>query len=66
MIYDDAWVKAEEVKRAWLDANGLYEAEDEHASCGVGLVVSISGKPSRRVVENGIARYTNSRTINNI
>ncbi|MFN3576813.1 MAG: glutamate synthase large subunit, partial [Tabrizicola sp.] len=52
--YDDAWVRAEEEKRAWLDANGLYRAEDEHSSCGVGLVVSISGKPSRKVVENGI------------
>ncbi|MGL6209158.1 MAG: glutamate synthase central domain-containing protein, partial [Paracoccaceae bacterium] len=29
--------------------------EDEHSSCGVGLVVAISGKPSRKVVENGIA-----------
>uniref|UniRef100_O08339 Glutamate synthase [NADPH] large chain n=1 Tax=Cereibacter sphaeroides TaxID=1063 RepID=O08339_CERSP len=54
-IYDEAWVKAEEAKGAWLDANGLYKAEDEHASCGVGLVVSISGTPSRKVVESGIA-----------
>ena len=53
--YDDAWVKAEEAKRAFMDANGLYRAEDEHSSCGVGLVVAISGKPSRKVVENGIA-----------
>ena len=53
-IYDDAWVKSEEAKRAWLDANGLYKADDEHASCGVGLVVAISGKPTRKVVENGI------------
>ena len=53
--YDEAWVAAEEAKRAWLDANGLYKTEDEHSSCGVGLVVSISGKPSRKVVENGIA-----------
>lgn len=52
---DAAWVAAEEAKRAWLDANGLYKAEDEHSSCGVGLVVSISGKPSRRLVENGIS-----------
>ena len=53
--YNDAWVKSEEAKRAWMDANSLYKTEDEHASCGVGLVVAISGKPSRRVVENGIA-----------
>ena len=54
-LYNDAWVKAEEAKRAWMDANGLYKCEDEHASCGVGLVVAVSGKPSRKVVENGIA-----------
>ena len=53
-IYDEAWVKAEEDKRAWLDTNGLYKTEDEHSSCGVGLVVAVSGKPSRKVVENGI------------
>ncbi|SNX72359.1 glutamate synthase (NADPH) large subunit [Cereibacter ovatus] len=53
--YDEAWVKAEEAKRAWLAENGLYRDEDEHSSCGVGLVVSISGKPSRKVVENGIS-----------
>jgi len=52
--FDDAWVAREQAARAWLDANGLYRAEDEHASCGVGLVVSISGKASRRVVQNGI------------
>ena len=54
-IYDQAWVAAEEAKRAFMAENSLYRAEDEHASCGVGLVVAISGKPSRRVVENGIA-----------
>ncbi|MFT4152028.1 MAG: hypothetical protein QM656_17630, partial [Paracoccaceae bacterium] len=52
--YDEAWVAAEEAKRKWLDENGLYKAEDEHSSCGVGLVVSISGKPSRKVVQAGI------------
>ncbi len=48
------WVAAEETRRAWMDAHSLYRAEDEHASCGVGLVVSIEGKPSRKVVEHGI------------
>ncbi len=55
MTFDAKWVAAEQAKRAWMDANSLYKAEDEHASCGVGLVVAISGKPSRKVVENGIA-----------
>ena len=52
--YDDAWVAQEQAKRAYMDAHSLYKLDDEHASCGVGLVVAISGKPSRKVVENGI------------
>mgnify|MGYP000380025243 CR=1 FL=1 len=52
--HDAAWVAAEEAKRAWLAEHGLYRAEDEHASCGVGLVVAIDGTPSREVVVNGI------------
>ncbi|MDG1531448.1 MAG: glutamate synthase large subunit [Paracoccaceae bacterium] len=53
--YDEAWAKAEETKRQWMAENGLYAEEDEHSSCGVGLVVSIDGKPSRQVVDNGIS-----------
>ena len=52
--YDDAWVAQEEAKRAYMTEHGLYSPEEEHSSCGVGLVVSIDGKPSRSVVENGI------------
>ncbi|GHD98404.1 glutamate synthase [Defluviimonas sp. 20V17] len=52
--FDQSWVAAEEAKRAYMAENGLYRAEDEHASCGVGLVVSLSGKPSRKVVQHGI------------
>ena len=53
-IFDNAWVAAEQAKRDWMAENSLYRDEDEHASCGVGLVVSIDGTPSRAVVENGI------------
>ena len=53
--YDDAWVKAERAKRDFMAENGLYDHEDEKANCGVGLVVSIDGKKSRSVVENGIS-----------
>ncbi len=42
--YDEAWVAAEEAKRKWMAENGLYREDDEHSSCGVGLVVSIDGK----------------------
>ncbi|KJZ21207.1 glutamate synthase large subunit [Loktanella sp. S4079] len=52
--YDQAWVAAEEAKRKWMAENALYAEEDEHSSCGVGLVVAIDGTPSRGVVENGI------------
>ena len=53
--YDADWVAAEQKKRAWVAKNGLYSEAEEHASCGVGLVVSIDGMPSRKVVEHGIA-----------
>ena len=52
--FDASWVKAEEAKRKHMAENGLYSEAEEHASCGVGLVVSIDGKPSRKVVQAGI------------
>ncbi len=52
--FDRNWVRAEEKKRRWMAEHGFYNPEDEHASCGVGLVVAINGKPSRKVVQNGI------------
>jgi glutamate synthase (NADPH/NADH) large chain len=51
---DHNWKAEEEAKRNWLAENGMYSHEEEHSSCGVGLVVSIDGKPSRKVVEAGI------------
>ncbi len=52
--YDANWAAAEEAKRKWMAENGMYSEADEHSSCGVGLVVSVDGKKSRRVVEAGI------------
>ncbi|MGH1369781.1 MAG: glutamate synthase large subunit [Maritimibacter sp.] len=52
--YDDNWMAEETARRAWMAENSLYREEEEHASCGVGLVVSIDGKKSRKVVEAGI------------
>ena len=52
--YDENWVRAEEAKRTFMAENGLYEESEEHSSCGVGLVVSVDGKASRKVVEAGI------------
>ena len=48
------WAKDEAAKRAWMAENSLYSSDDEHASCGVGLVVSVDGTKSRKVVEHGI------------
>ena len=53
-VYDDAWVAREEAKRAMMAEQGLYSPEEEHSSCGVGLVVNIDGSKSRDVVLNGI------------
>ncbi len=52
--YDADWVRAEEAKRKWLAENGMYSETEEHSSCGVGLVVSVDGSKSRKVVEAGI------------
>ena len=52
--YDDAWVARTEAKRAFMAEKGMYSPEEEHSSCGVGLVVNIDGSRSREVVENGI------------
>ncbi|MBY4894307.1 glutamate synthase large subunit [Rhodobacteraceae bacterium N5(2021)] len=52
--YDQAWAAAEQAKREWMEANGMFREEDEHSSCGVGLVVAVDGKPQRSVVEAGI------------
>ncbi len=52
--YDEAWVAAEEAKRKWMAENGLYRDDDEHSSCGVGLVVALDGQASRKVVASGI------------
>jgi hypothetical protein len=41
--FDEAWVASEETKRAWMAEHGMYAPEDEHASCGVGLVVAQGG-----------------------
>ena len=52
--FDAKWVAEEKAKRAMMAEQGLYREDDEHSSCGVGLVVSVDGRPSRRVVEAGI------------
>ena len=52
--YDAEWVRAEEAKRKMMADKGMYSFEEEHSSCGVGLVVNINGEKTREVVLNGI------------
>ncbi|MDJ0630424.1 MAG: glutamate synthase large subunit [Rhodobacter sp.] len=52
--HDAGWADREAARRGWMEKNSLYSAANEHASCGVGLVVAIDGTPSRQVVEHGI------------
>ena len=47
MTTDAAWVAAEEAKRERMAATSLWRPEDEHSSCGVGLVVAIDGTTDR-------------------
>ncbi|MFP4328420.1 MAG: glutamate synthase central domain-containing protein, partial [Paracoccaceae bacterium] len=50
----ETYAKDQEALRDHLDRHGMYRKEFEQSSCGVGLVVSLSQEPSRRVVEAGI------------
>ena len=52
VIEFDAAREAEARQR--LARDGLYCPEHEHDSCGVGLVASIDGEKSRKIVETGV------------
>ena len=53
MLKNDYFQNWEKNKNKLIQ-NHVYKEEQEHSSCGVGLIASISGKPSREVVEMGI------------
>ena len=59
--FDQDWAAREDAKRQWMTEHSLFREEDEHSSCGVGLVVSIDGSKSRKVVENGITALKANR-----
>ena len=52
--YFSDWERDELKRRQAMGETSLYHEESEHASCGVGLVVNVNGKRSRKVVESGI------------
>jgi len=52
--FDGGWGARHEAERKALAESGMFREEMEHASCGVGLVVAVDGRPRRQVVEHGI------------
>jgi len=53
------YVKQYEANRQKLIDGHAYNPEDEKDACGVGLVVSLDGKPKREIVEMGIKALKN-------
>ena len=53
--FDATWAQTHEAERKRLSETGMFREEFEHASCGVGLVVAVDGKPRREVVQSGIS-----------
>ncbi|MDC0195052.1 glutamate synthase large subunit [Alphaproteobacteria bacterium] len=53
MLKDDFLEKWNKNKNK-LIKNNSYNENQEHSSCGVGLISSISGEPSRKIVEMGV------------
>ncbi len=51
---DKNWQATEQAKRDHLSKHGLYAADQEHSSCGVGFVAAINGEKSRQVVQNAL------------
>ena len=40
--------------KKFLEENHVYNEQDEHSSCGVGLIASIDGSETREIVELGV------------
>jgi glutamate synthase (NADPH/NADH) large chain len=53
-VDNNSFKKRWKKNKSILIKNHVYREEDEHSSCGVGLIASISGEPSREIVEMGI------------
>ncbi|MDR1373822.1 MAG: hypothetical protein LBJ24_02500, partial [Treponema sp.] len=41
-------------RKSGLSSGGLYRAEDEHDSCGIGFVADIKGRPSHAILKRGL------------
>ena len=54
-MISEGWRSDREALQNRLARSGMYLPEEERASCGVGLVAAVDGRPRRAVVEHGIA-----------
>ena len=53
-MFKSDYVKKWKKNKNKLIKNNIYSEDEEHSSCGVGLIASISGKASREVVKMGV------------
>ncbi len=53
-MFDKDYLKKWEKNKKLLIKNHSYSEDQEHSSCGVGLIASLSGQPSRKIVEMGL------------
>jgi glutamate synthase (NADPH/NADH) large chain len=53
-MFNKNFIRDWEKNKKKLLQNHVYSEDQEHSSCGVGLIASISGKPSRKIVEMGV------------
>ena len=51
---DNNFVKNYKKNKKFLEENHIYKESDEHSSCGVGLIASLDGEPTRQIVEYGV------------
>ena len=49
------------MKKERLERKGLYNPENEHDACGVGMVVNIHGNKSHELVDNALKVLENMR-----
>mgnify|MGYP001361454433 CR=1 FL=1 len=40
--------------KLFLEKNYIYNETDEHSSCGVGLIASLDGNPTKKIVDMGV------------
>ena len=58
---EDVFIRREECKAAQQLTTGLYNAENEHDACGVGMIVDIHGNKSHELVDSALKVLENMK-----